>query len=162
MKEHELRYTLMTDAPYLNEWLLQEGVMHWFPFSEGKEMEDAAACWIGFSKFSCSLTALVDGVPVGMGTLFLMPYRKVAHHCLFKLIVDKKYRNQGIGTSLVKNLKNLAKNYFRQELMHIEVFEGNPLIKILQKQGFKEFARQERYVKENGKYYARILLESFL
>ena len=102
MKEHELRYTLMTDAPYLNEWLLQEGVMHWFPFSEGKEMEDAAACWIGFSKFSCSLTALIDGVPVGIGTLFLMPYRKVAHHCLFKLIVDKKYRNQGIGTSLVK------------------------------------------------------------
>ena len=162
MKEHDFRYTQLTDAPYLSEWVSQEGNLHWFPFVPGKEMDDALACWIGFSKYSCSLTATIDGVPCGIGTLFLMPYRKVAHHCLFKLIVDKKYRNQGIGTSIVKNLKNLAKNYFRQELMHIEVFEGNPLISILLKQGFKEFARQERFIKENGKYYGRVLLECFL
>jgi putative acetyltransferase len=88
-----------------------------------------------------------------------MPYRKVAHHCLFKILVDPDHHRKGIGTSLLKNLIHLAKGYFRLELMHIEVFEGNPLISMLHKEGFKEFARQERFVKEKDHYLTRILLE---
>jgi putative acetyltransferase len=130
--------------------------------SDEKEVEDAVQCWIGFCRYSCSLTATVNGEPCGIGTLFLMPYRKVAHHCLFKVIVDPKYQKQGVGTSLIKNLKHLAKNYFKLELMHIEVFEGNPLIPILKKLDFHEFARQERFVKEGDQYLTRVLLESNL
>lgn len=158
----DLRYTYVTDAQPLKEWLSVPGMLHWFPMSDEKEVEDAIQCWIGFCRYSCSLTATIDGVPCGMGTLFLMPYRKVAHHCLFKVIVDPKYQRKGIGTSLVKNLKHLAKNYFKLELIHIEVFEGNPLIPILHKLHFHEFARQERFVKEGDRYLARILLESYL
>ncbi len=97
-----------------------------------------------------------------MGTLFLMPYRKLAHHCLIKIIVAPKWQRQGIGSSLLKNLKHLAKTQFRQELVHMEVFEGNPMIELLKKFDFHEFARQEKFVKENGIYYTRILLESYL
>ncbi|MFS8563575.1 MAG: GNAT family N-acetyltransferase [Rhabdochlamydiaceae bacterium] len=79
-----------------------------------------------------------------------MPYKKVAHHCLAKVIVDPKWQRQGIGSSLVRNLKHLAKNYFRLEMMDIEVFEGNPLIELLQKEGFHEVFRQEKFVKEEG------------
>ena len=53
-----------------------------------------------------------------------MPYKKVAHHCLFKIVVDPKHQRKGIGRALLKNLKHLAKTYFHLELMHIEVFEG--------------------------------------
>ncbi len=91
-----------------------------------------------------------------------MPYRKVAHHCLFKLVVDPRYQRQGIGRSLLKNLKHLAKTYFHLEFMHIEVFEGNPFIHLLKEFHFQEFARQDRFVKDAGKYSARILYESFL
>ena len=42
-------------------------------------------------------------------------------------------------------------------MMHIEVFEGNPFIHLLEKSGFSSFARQEKFVKENGTYLARIL-----
>jgi len=160
--DFDIRYTYLTDAQYLREWLMQPQVEHWFPVSGEKEIEDAIQCWIGFCRFSCSLTATIDGVPCGIGTLFLMPYRKVAHQCLFKLVVDPAHQRKGIGTSLLKNLKHLAKNQFHLELMYIEVFEGNPLISILHKFKFTEFARQENYVKENDKYLARILLESFL
>jgi ribosomal protein S18 acetylase RimI-like enzyme len=97
-----------------------------------------------------------------MATLFLMPYRKISHHALFKVVVDPKFQRQGIGSSLLKNLKHLAKNYFRLELIHIEVFEGNPLISVLKKSGFHEFARQENYFKDGGQYYARLLYEVFL
>jgi putative acetyltransferase len=101
----------------------------------------------------------VDGVPCGVGTLFLMPYRKVAHHCLFKLVVDPKFQGKGIGTSLLKNLKHLAKNYFHLELIHIEVFEGNPILRLLMQNGFHEFSRQEKFVKDNGVYLSRVLCE---
>jgi len=160
--EFDIRYTYLTDAPYLREWLMKPEVLHWFPMSNEKEIDDAVQCWIGFCRYSCSLTATIGGTPCGIGTLFLMPYRKVAHHCLFKLVVDPVYQRKGIGSSLVRNLKHLAKNYFHLELIHIEVFEGNPLIPFLKKFDFKEFARQDGFVKEKDQYLGRVLLESFL
>lgn len=158
----DIRYTYVTDTPYLRDWLHHSAVQKWFPVSEEKEIEDAIQCWIGFSRYSSSLTATVNGTPCGVGTLFLMPYRKVAHHCLFKLVVDPKHQRKGIGSSLLKNLKHLAKNYFHLDLIHIEVFEGNPFIRLLQKFDFHEFARQERFVKDKDVYLSRILFESFL
>ena len=158
----DIRYTHMTDSPFLREWLLHPDVQRWFPVSEEKECEDAIQCWMGFSRFSSSLTSTINGVPCGVGTLFLMPYRKVAHHCLFKLVVDPKHQKKGIGSSLLKNLKHLAKNYFHLDLIHIEVFEGSPIIPLLEKQGFHLFAKQEGFVKESGHYLARLLYESDL
>ncbi len=165
MKELEgldIRYSHLPDAAHLRDWLKDPVVQTWFPVSEEKEIEDAVQCWIGFSRYASSLTATVEGEPCGMGTLFLMPYRKVAHHCLFKVVVDPKFQRQGIGNSLLKNLKHLAKNYFHLELMHIEVFDANPFIHLLQQHGFQEFARQERFVKDKGKYSSRILYECYL
>jgi RimJ/RimL family protein N-acetyltransferase len=157
----DIRYTYVTDTPYLRDWLNNPEVQSWFPVSEEREIEDAIQCWMGFSRYSSSLTATLHGVPVGIGTLFLMPYRKVAHHCIFKLVVDSKHQHKGIGTALLKNLKHLAKNYFHLDLIHIEVFEGNPFIHLLKKFDFHEFARQERFIKDKGSK-ARVLFESFL
>lgn len=162
LPEFDIRYTQLDDESSLREWLQTPGMLHWFPMQEEKEIEDAVQCWIGFCRYSCSLTATFKGMPVAIGTLFLMPYRKVAHYCLLKMIVDPKYHRQGIATALVKNLKHLAKNYFRLERIHVEVFEDNPLISVLEKAGFHAFARQERFVKTKDHYLARILLEYVL
>src|SRR3990167_3604266 len=113
----DLRYTQLTDGADLKKWLLDPQINRWFPVSSEKEIEDGAHVWASFSRYSCSLTATLDGVPCGVGTLFLMPYKKVAHHCLFKLIVDPLHQRHGIGFSILKNLKNLAKNYFRLEMI---------------------------------------------
>jgi putative acetyltransferase len=158
----DIRYTYVTDLPYLKSWLLNKDVQRWFPVSEEKEIEDAVQCWIGFSRYSCSLTATLDAKPCGIATLFLMPYRKVAHHCLFKIVVDPRYQRRGIGASLLKNLKHLAKQYFHLDLIHTEVFEGNPCIALLESQGFKLFARQEGFVKEQERYLARLCYEVHL
>ena len=48
-----------------------------------------------FAAGAASLTATINHVPCGIGTLFLMPYKKVAHHCLFKLIVDPHWQRKG-------------------------------------------------------------------
>lgn len=161
--DFDIRYTQVTDAPSLRKWLSAPGMLHWFPMATEREVENAIAVWIGFCRINASLTATYKGEPCGIGTLFLMPYRKVAHHCLFKMIVDPQFQRQGVGTALLRNLKHLAKNYFRLELMHIEIFEGNPIQLLLKKQGFREFAKQKHYVKEeSGDYLGRILMETDL
>lgn len=161
--DFDIRYTQTDDTPYLRSWLDVPGMLHWFPMSTQAEVDQAIAVWIGFSRINASLTATYKGEPCGMGTLFLMPYRKVAHHCLFKMIVSPEHQRQGVGTALLRNLKHHAKNYFRLELMHIEIFESNPIEFLLLKNGFRQFARQQRYVKEeNGQYLTRVLMETDL
>lgn len=155
----DIRYTYVTDITYLREWINHPDVVKWFPMSTEKEIEDAIQCWIGFCRWSCSLTATIHHVPCAIGTLFLMPYRKVAHQALFKVVVDPKWQKHGVGESMIKNLKHLAKNYFQLDLIAIEIFEGNPILSILKKQGFQEIFRQDNYVKAQDKSLARIYME---
>jgi putative acetyltransferase len=156
---YDLRYTEPGDLVFLKQWLLEPGTLHWLPMSEGRELDEASQGWISFSKFNASLTAVIDDEPCALGTLFLMPYKKVAHECLIKLVVSSKWRQNGIGTSLLKNLIHLAKTKFKLKIVYFELVEGSPLEKILQNLGFKLEARQEGYFKENGLYFARLIYD---
>jgi len=156
---HDIRYTAPTDYSYLLEWLSDPEDLKYYPMSQGKELEMGAKNWIGFSRYKCSLTATVDNNPCGIATLYLMPYRKVAHLCLFYIIVDKKFRRKGIATSLLKNLQNLASTYFSLESFHAEVFEGSPLIPLLEKEGFDCVVTQDRFVKIDNNYLSRTIYE---
>jgi RimJ/RimL family protein N-acetyltransferase len=160
MKDLDIRYTEMKDFENLILWLNDKENNKWFPFSTKEEIEDSARNWINFSKYRSSLTGVKDNKVVAIGTLFLMPYRKLIHHCMFYLIVDKDYRNQGVGTDMLKNLVNLAKNYFRLESIFAEVYEGCPIIPLLKNNNFNEFAKQDNFIKEDNKHYLpRILFD---
>lgn len=156
---YDVRYSIVTDLSYLRSWLSTPEVMKWYPPGDEKELENFVQVWIGFCRFSASLTATFEKTPVAMATLFLMPYRKVAHHCMFQIVVDPHFQKKGVGLSLLKNLKHLAKTYFHLEIMHTEIFEGCPAISLFKKTDFRQFAKQENYVKENGKYLSRLLWE---
>jgi ribosomal protein S18 acetylase RimI-like enzyme len=159
MEGLDIRYTFVTDGSYLRQWLYQPDVLKWFPVSTEKEIDDAVQCWMGYCRYSCSLTATLHQVPCAIGTLFLMPYRKVAHQAVIKVVVDPKWQKKGIGETLIRNLKHLAKNYFQLDLIAIEIFEGNPILSLLKKQGFQEIYRQENYVKDGLRNLARIYME---
>jgi putative acetyltransferase len=156
----DIRYTGMEDFPYLQEWFKDPASLDDFPFGMA-EKEESLKNWIGFSKYKASLTALVGETPVAIGTLFLMPYRKVAHHCSFFLIVDPKTRRKGIGTSMVRNLLHLAKTRFKLESVHVEIYEPSLLLPILLKLGFEEQVRQENFIKIHGEGRPRLILEHF-
>lgn len=158
----DIRYTHVPDLTFLREWMQTPGMLKWFPMEVEKEVEDAIHCWIGFCRWNSSLTATVNGTPCGIGTLFLMPYKKVAHQCLFKIIVDPQWQKKGIGQALIRNLKHLAKSYFHLEMIATEVFDGNRLIPLLLKNGFAEIFRQEKFVKDGDQYKARVFLEARL
>src|SRR4051812_5206008 len=104
----EIRYTELSDGKYLKEWLLDPSIARWFPMCDEFEIDDAVGRWVGFSRYRCSLTAVKDGVPCGLTTLYLQPYRKLAHQCEFGIIVSEDFRGEGIGTSLMHHLIHLA------------------------------------------------------
>jgi RimJ/RimL family protein N-acetyltransferase len=113
LEKLEIRYTELSDTPHVRDWLMDPTVATWFPMADAIEIDDAANRWVSFARYRCSLTAVMDGVPCGIATLYLQPYKKLAHQCEFGIIVAPGFRNKGIGSDLLKNLIHLAKEYFK-------------------------------------------------
>lgn len=162
MLEHEIRFTEMDDYSYLQKWLKDKEDSKYYPWNTENEFEPSVKNWIGFSKYKCSLTITVAGKPAGIATLYLMPYKKVAHHAMYYIIVGKEYQKKGLGTSLLKNLENLAKNYFSLEFIHCEIIGQSPLIFLLEKGDHHLVATQENFAKIEGKLTFRRLYEKVL
>lgn len=157
---YDIRFSEIDDLGYLSLWMSFPNACDPFPFDQ-EEKEEALKNWVGYSKYRASLTGMIDGVPCAIGTLFLMPYRKVAHQASFYVVVDPEHRRKGIGTSLVRNLVHLAKTRFRLESLYVEIYPPNPLEGILQRQGFLEFARQDDFVRIDEQGRPRSLWEIF-
>lgn len=156
----EIRYTELNDGKYLKEWLQDPNVNRWFPMADDFEIDDAVARWIGFARWRCSLTAVREGRPIGLSTLYLQPYKKLAHQCEFGIIVSDKERGKGIGTLLLTSLMSLAKETFKIELLHLQVYAENPAIRLYSRLGFTEFGKQDAWIKElDGTYTGRIFME---
>ena len=158
--DFDIRFSDETDITFMERWFFEPAACDPFPFGF-EERLDFLKNWIGFSRYRSSLTGMIQETPCAIGTLFLMPYKRVAHHCSFYLIVDADHRKKGVGTSMVRNLLHLAKNRFHLDSVHVEVFPPNPLLSILRKVGFEEFAMQENYIKIEGCGRSRILLEHY-
>ena len=157
--EYDIRYSEAQDEKQLREWLKWPGMLSNFPFDNEKEMDPFIKNWVGFFQYKCSLTATYKGKVIGICTLFLMPYRKVAHHSMLNFIVDPHMQGRGIGSSLLKNIKHLAKNSFKVEGIHFDVYEGFKGMEMLKNQGFHEVFTQKDFVIENGKHFSRTLME---
>lgn len=157
----DIRYTRITDITYLKSWLIDPRVLEWFSYEydQAEEIERFAKYWISFCKYKASLTATFRSHPIGIVTIYLLPYKKVSHMGWLQIVVDPIWQGQGVGTSLIKNIKHHAKTHFNLESLHIDVIEGSKIMSILKKSGFYEVSRQEGYYKVDGIYKARIVME---
>lgn len=159
----DFRYTTIADGAYLKSWLLDPSVRRCFPMADEIEVDDAVNRWISFSRYKCSLTATLNGTPCGIATLYLQPYKKLAHQCEFGIIVGHQYRGTGVGSQLLNNLIHLAKVQFHIEILHLQVYRGNAAIRLYERFGFNEFGRQNEWLKEDdGSYSGRIFMEKYL
>ena len=158
-----VRYTVPQDAEWLRRWLLDPSVINAFPMINENEVDDAVRRWISFSRIRSSLTVEMDGQPVGISTLYIQAYKRLLHQTEFGIIVDPRYRHRGIGSFLLGSVMKLAKKHFHIELIHLQVYQDNPAIKLYEKFGFREFGRQTHWIKEDeGQYVGRIFMERFL
>lgn len=157
-----MRYTQLQDAEYLRAWLLDPEISSWFPMANEAEVDDAVRRWISFSRVKSSLTAEIDGVPCGIVTLYVQGYKKLQHQSEFGIIVASGMRNRGIGSFLLRSMMRLAKEQFRLELVHLQVYAENPAIRLYKRFGFREFGKQTHWIKETDRYVGRIFMERFL
>lgn len=163
LSDLDFRYTEISDGRYLKDWLMEPSVRRWFPMADEIEIDDAVGRWVGFSRYKCSLTATMNGVPCGLSTLYLQPYKKLAHQCEFGIIVGANFRDKGIGSRLLNNLIHLAKVQFHIELLHLQVYAENPAKRLYERFGFVEFGRQNLWIREDdGGYTGRIFMEKQL
>ncbi len=157
-----IRVTKPEDAAPLKEWLFEPGVLRWFPMFDEREVDDAVRIWVSYAKYEACFTAEWEGVPCGIANFYLQPYKKLAHQCLFAIIVAEKFRNKGIGTALLSHLVKTGKEKFKIETLHLEVYEGNPAIHLYQRMGFKEYGVEPKFIKEKGEYISKIMMQKHL
>lgn len=156
------RLTQPEDAPFLQEWLSEPQIMRWFPMHDLREVEDAVRIWIGYSRIETGVTALWDGVPCGLANLYIQPYKKQSHTCLFSIIIKPELRGKGVGKALLEHLIQYAKERFKIEVLHLEVYDGNPARHLYERLGFVAYGRQEHFIKEEGRYNAKVFMQRAL
>lgn len=162
-EEVEIRYTVPEDAPFLKGWLMDPKVDPWFPMANETEIDDAVNRWIYYYRYKSSLTAVIDGTPVGIATFYPQPYKKIAHQAECSIIVDENYRNKKIGVKLMNHMIHLAKTKFNLKLLHLQVYDENPAYTFYERLGFMEFGRQSHWIIEaDGRPRGRIFMERFI
>ena len=155
-----IRYTVPEDAEYLKAWLLHPSVKNAFPMFNEMEVDDAVRRWISFFRLKAGLTVEKGGKPIGNATLYIQSYHRLKHQTEFGIILDEKHRHQGVGSFLMSSLLKLAKLQFHVELIHLQVYQGNPAIQLYKKFGFVEYGIQRKGIKEEeGKYVGRVFME---
>ncbi len=160
LQEVTVRVSQEGDASYLVSWLMDPKILCWFPLDSSREIEDAVKVWLSYVLCESAYTGCIDGVPCGMAVLYLNRYKKLKHQSLFAIIVDEKFRGRGVGTKIFEKLKQDAKEKFGVELLHLEVYEGNPAQALYERLGFKVYGRQEEFLKEkDGTYRNKINMQ---
>jgi ribosomal protein S18 acetylase RimI-like enzyme len=82
------------------------------------------------------------------------PGSELSHVGVFSILVDKKYRNKGIGSRLLDSAIKASKGQF--EILHLRVFSSNSIAKKLYKsRGFRTFGVGPRFIKRGKRYFNR-------
>ena len=158
-----IRVSKKSDKDAITEWLLEGDVLKWFPMTTKPEIEDSINICMDYIKNGAMLTAEHDEKPCGMACLYLQYFKKFAHQCLFVIIIKKEFRSKGVGSALLRELMKIAKEKFHIEILHLEVYSGNPARAFYERFGFKKYGIQEKALKENNKtYVSKILMQKYL
>ncbi|MEM7175448.1 MAG: GNAT family N-acetyltransferase [Chlamydiota bacterium] len=158
-----IRETVKTDAPWIEKWLMEPGILEGFPMIDKREIDDAVRVWMQYVGKGMAITALYKKEPCGAGNLYIQPIEKLKHQCLFVVVVDPKYQGQGIGTLLIRMLERRAKERFKIELLHLEVYEGNRAIRLYERLGFVYYGEHPGFLKDSaGNYLGKVLMQKSL
>lgn len=155
----EVRDSVEDDKYPFTEWLMDRDVLSWFPMSNIIEVEDAVRICMGYVKLGAMYTAVYEGVPVGTANLYINTFSKIKHQSLFAITVRRDMRGQGVGTKLLDHLIKMAKTRFQIKLLHLEVYQDNPAIRMYKRFGFVEYGVHKNFLKEPDGFRDKILMQ---
>lgn len=162
MDDIKIRNSKPGDITFLVQWFLEPGTLKWFPMKYRAEVEDAARNCLFYARYNAAWTATYKNVPCGFINLYLQPFQKLSHQCLFPIIVTSKFRGKGIGSKLIKHAINEGKNKFKLEYLHLEVYQGNPAKALYEKLGFVQYGVHKRFIKDGDEYLDNHLMQKKL
>ncbi len=148
-----------TDSSFLKKWLSDPEALLAFPSTCEKEVDAIVNTWMAYSKLGLGFTALLHGEPIAMMVLYLCPFETLKHQSEFSIIVNKSYRNNGVGSELIDFASCFAKEAAKVEWLYLSVYQGNPAINLYRRKGFEEFGRQKDWIKHDGITRDRILMQ---
>ena len=70
--------------------------------------------------------------------------------------------HRGAGTILLNAQMKNAREKFDIEILHLEVYEGNPARRLYKRLGFTKFGEQRHFIKEDGHYRAKVYMQKEL
>jgi len=129
---------------------------------DDREIEDAANLWVSYAKQKALLVAEVNNEAAGMINLYLSPYDKLNRQALFAVIVQEKFRSQGVGRRLIEEMMEKAREEFGLDLIHLEVYDGNPAIRLYERLGFERYGYHPNFIKWKNEYLGKILMQKKL
>ncbi len=147
-----IRAATIEDAPGINRLRNQHGVRRGtlaMPFESvaGTRMFLAANTELRTSLAACR----ADGLILGEASLVRNKSPRRAHAATLGIMVADEAQGQGIGTSLLAALLDLADNWLNLHRLELDVFAGNaPALALYKKSGFEIEATQRRYALQDG------------
>jgi len=154
-----VRDSVENDKYPFMEWLMDNDVLRWFPMSNLIEIEDAVRICIGYIKSGAMYTAEYEGIPIGTANLYVNVFSKMKHQALFAITIRRDVRGQGVGTKMLQHLVDMARERFHLEVLHLEVYQDNPAIRLYQRFGFQEYGRHKNFLREPDGFRDKILME---
>jgi len=160
----ELRPTLASDVQFLIDTFVNEPeIISGFPMTNEAEIKDSCNIWMEMALKGMGLTMEIDGQIAGLITLYVPLYKKLAKTSLFSIVVSKSFRRQNVGTRLIHAIEKLGKEKYGLKIIHLEVYEKNEAaIKLYTKLSYQYVGSQEKFIKEEGRYFSKILMEKRL
>ena len=155
-----IRPSLPSDKQFLLDLFKEEGVLSGFPMKTAAEIEDSCNFWVEMAVKGYGLTCDIEGKVAGMAVLYIPIFKKLQHAALFSLVVGQSFRRQHVGTQLIQALEQLGTQKYGLSIIHLEVYEKNfPTIALYEKLGYLKYGLQEKFIKEEGEYFGKILME---
>ena len=157
--DFSFRFTIESDGEFLKQWLLEPGVLRGFPMCSELEVDDAVKHWIPAALEGRGITALYQGIPIGLANLNPQPHQRMHFFHLLSIVVAERYRGKGLGAALMRQLLRLAKERLHLEYVLLEVYEGNPAVRLYERMGFVTIGKQPFALRESeGVYLNKVIM----
>ncbi len=143
-----------TDVEVLSDWYNHDSIAGNFLESGTKETMQALMDWATPNSnlnqvFVCR--EIVGGLPIGILRVYRAPNVEVQHNATFDMMVSPDHQGNGYGTQLIEYMEKWLKKNWETENLYLEVYEGNPAIKLYNKLGFKLCGECPNYFKTGRK-----------